>query len=115
MHYASRIIAWFLFVAGATAAGARTVLDLQHAVRSQRAELPPNGFVRLIRPSPNLENWYLLQVKGPGAQQSEYFHLENADPATTRVRLSRSLRKLVLETASGKHIACAPWGKDRRS
>jgi hypothetical protein len=103
-----------LALALASPVGARTVLDLQPTVQAQRAKLGKSGLVRLVRPNPRLEDWYLLEVRWPGAKTGEWFHLENSDPKALRVRLlDGGSPELALDRPGKKRVKCAPWGKAR--
>lgn len=93
--------------------GAKTVLELQPYRSSQQIESRDrNGRplqVALVSLNPVVNSWYLLTlVDAAGAAQQ--FHLENARPATQRLKLANDQPDGLLLEASDGGRACPLWG-----
>jgi len=93
--------------------GPTTVIDLQpyRTVRSVKVDRP-NGQtaeLTLINLNPNINRWYILQVKRHADGKLDEYHLENPYPEYQRLVLDQQLpEKLVLFRGS-EVLPCAPW------
>ncbi len=95
---------------------ATTVLDLQPWKRADsvmlRGSRGEEGNVRLINLNPNVNAWYLLELKLPGRGSAQFYHMELAHPGTQTLLLeNRYLSGLIVVEGSDRHI-CELWGTD---
>jgi hypothetical protein len=72
------------------------------------------GRATLINLNPNVNAWYLLQVKWQGGASAEVYHLENANPQTQKLLLDDN-PPYGLVAADGKdRYICDLWGTTSR-
>jgi len=72
------------------------------------------GRATLINLNPNVNAWYLLQVKWQGGASAEVYHLENANPQTQQLLLDDN-PPYGLAAADGKdRYTCDLWGTTSR-
>ncbi len=90
-----------------------TVLDLQvfRTVGSVNVDLPDGttAGLTLINLNPNVNQWYILQVKRNGTSGLEEYHLENPYPKEQRLVLDQKSPDNLLFSLAGEAYTCRPW------
>jgi len=96
--------------APATILGRETVVDLQPFRRVTSAAIRAadglTGRARLFDLSPNVREWYLLEVRWREDEQPSFYHLENPRPASQRLELDAEGLALVDPQL---RVRCALW------
>ena len=72
------------------------------------------GRATLIDLNPNVNAWYLLQVKWPGGAPAEAYHLENAHPRTQKILLDETHPDGLVVVKGKDRSPCDLWGTQSR-
>jgi hypothetical protein len=93
--------------------GPRTILDLQPSRRSTAADWADAGGRRgsatLVEINPNVNAWLVLTLDWPGALEPQSYHLENPDPAGTRISLEQGTSHGLRINSGTRSAACVLW------
>ncbi|MGZ5713901.1 MAG: hypothetical protein ACXWIG_07055 [Caldimonas sp.] len=101
---------------GAPPLGARSILELQAARRSESVALRDaagqGGSVTLVDLDPAVHAWFVLTLQGPDRRSPGNYHLENADPANQRIALDATRPGQLTLTSGARTERCALWPGD---
>ncbi len=91
---------------------AKTILALQAFRRTMASPIEDargrSGNATLVNLNPGVNAWFLLSLAWYGPDETEVYHLENANPRTQSVVLDELTGDLVIRSA-GKSVDCALW------
>ena len=94
-------------------APARTILDLQAALRSESVTLGgaagQRGSVTLTHLNLAVNAWFLLTLQAPGSRAAVTYHLENAAPSKQRIGLDPEQPGQLTITAGDGTARCTLW------
>ena len=92
---------------------AKTILELQpfRSTRSMAIVDPSDrhGTATLVELNPNINSWFLLRLDWESPRETQFYHLENADPQRVHVSLDEvDARGLRISSAAGA-ASCSLW------
>jgi hypothetical protein len=95
-------------------AGPQTIVELQPFREMSSIEIKgeqgEDGLASLINLNPNINAWYLLQIKWRKSGVEESYHLENAYPRTQWLLLDKSNPTGLVIVEGEKNDPCDLWG-----
>jgi hypothetical protein len=91
----------------------KTILELQQSRRtSSRAIVDPSGrhgTATLVELNPNINSWFLLRLDWQTPAETQFYHLENADPGGVHVSLDESDGRGLRISSDAGDTGCPLW------
>ena len=94
-------------------AAPRSILDLQPlrqaSVMAVSGAAGRQGSATLINLNPGINAWFVLRLDWTGPAETVSYHLENVDPAHTRLSLLNSNANAIHLDSGGQQVDCPLW------